>query len=204
VANKVTGVVLYRGPSKLDGREIVVIATGLDGSSKNGKTGKLVQTWILVEDTNPSVAIVLDLDRSICGDCPHRRKSCYVNVTWAPAKVWKAYKAGKYPIYSPAQHRELFKGRGMRFGSYGDPAAVPFDVWAQVLPIIPVRTGYTHQWRTCDPQFRLLCMASCETEGDRELAKQMGYRTFRVRVKSQPVMEQEVVCPASEEGEREN
>jgi hypothetical protein len=205
MANKVTGVVLYRGPSMLGGSDIVVIATGLDGKSANVKTGKLIQTWIMVEDTHPSVAIGLDLDRAVCGDCPHRRKACYVNVTQAPAQVWKAYKKGNYPTYLPAQHRELFKGRGMRFGSYGDPAAIPFDVWAQLLPIIPVRTGYTHQWRTCDPQFRFLCMASCETEADRELAKSMGYRTFRIRTKSQVVAEKEIVCPASaESGYRTN
>jgi hypothetical protein len=203
---KPLGVVLYNGSSMLDGRRIVVVATGLGRTrSENVKTGKLIQTWILVEGMNPGEAIQIDADRSICGDCPHRRKACYVNVTQAPAAVWRTYRAGKYPVYSPAEHRQYFKGRGMRFGSYGDPAAVPFHVWGQLLPIIPHRTGYTHQWRTCNPDYRFICMASCETEADRALAKQMGYRTFRIRVKTQTPAAGEIVCPASAEaGYRSN
>ena len=40
---KPQGVVLYRGPSLLNGRRIVVVATGLCRMSKNPKTGNMVQ-----------------------------------------------------------------------------------------------------------------------------------------------------------------
>lgn len=200
----IRGVILYRGPSILTGTPIVVVATGVNQfksrHSENTKTGAMIQTWILADNgKDPSSTVRDKEDSSICGDCPHKGKSCYVNVSQAPQAVYKAHKRGIYPDYSPAEHRDLFKGRAMRFGSYGDPAAVPFDVWAQFLPIVPRRTGYTHQWRTCNPMFRFLCMASCETEQDRELAKTMGYRTFRVRVSYQAVQAGEVICPASEE-----
>jgi hypothetical protein len=43
-------IVLYRGPSLLDGSPIVAIATI---GSTNVKTGPMVQTWILRADMNP-------------------------------------------------------------------------------------------------------------------------------------------------------
>ena len=66
------GVVLYRGPSKLDGEPIVCIATGLKAPSKNPKTGTMVQTWILREDVAPHKAQKTGEDSSVCGDCPLR------------------------------------------------------------------------------------------------------------------------------------
>jgi hypothetical protein len=41
------GVVLYEGPSELDGKPIVVVATF---NSVNDKTGNMVQTWIIRSD----------------------------------------------------------------------------------------------------------------------------------------------------------
>ena len=42
--------IIYKGPSLLDGKPIVVIATL---SNRNSKTGNVVQTYILKSDTNP-------------------------------------------------------------------------------------------------------------------------------------------------------
>ena len=47
---KPRGLVLYEGPSEIDGKPIVCIAT-LD--SRNRKTGNMVQTWILRQDVSP-------------------------------------------------------------------------------------------------------------------------------------------------------
>ena len=63
------GFVFYRGKSPIDGAPIVAIATL---ESKNGKTGDMVQTWILREDISPLMAIKTGADRSICGNCVHR------------------------------------------------------------------------------------------------------------------------------------
>ena len=38
------GVILYEGPSMLDGAPIVVIATGIRTGSTNVKTGAMIQT----------------------------------------------------------------------------------------------------------------------------------------------------------------
>lgn len=47
------GFVLYEGPSVLDGAPIVAIATM---STKNAKTGAMVQTWILRANMAPLAA----------------------------------------------------------------------------------------------------------------------------------------------------
>jgi hypothetical protein len=42
--------IIYKGPSRIDGAPIVVLATY---SNRNTKTGAVVQTYILREDINP-------------------------------------------------------------------------------------------------------------------------------------------------------
>jgi hypothetical protein len=188
---KQTGFVLYRGPSQLDGQPIVAIATI---GSKNGKTGAMVQTWIMREDVAPHDALKTGDDSSVCGECPHRPMkggACYVTVFQAPLAVWRAYHRGRYgePLTWP-ERQALGRGRVVRLGSYGDPAAVPLDVWEALTDEASAFTGYTHQWRTAPQQsLRHYCMASCDTPADFEAARAMGWRTFR-----------EVVCPASDEG----
>jgi hypothetical protein len=58
-------------------------------------------------------------------------------------------------------------------------------------------TGYTHQWRTCDPRWKGYLMASVETVADQAIARAAGWRTFRVG--TDPQSAREVVCPASAE-----
>ena len=66
------GYILYRGPSAIDGKPIMVIATGFANKSSNGKTGDMIQTWIIREDIAPNEAIKSGEDESICGQCIHR------------------------------------------------------------------------------------------------------------------------------------
>ncbi len=190
--------ILYQGPSKLNGRPIVCIATGLNTPSDNVKTGPMVQVYILADEgEGPMQAVRSGTDASVCGDCVHRGTSCYVNLAQGPRAVYAAYKAGRYPLCHDAS---VFRGRSIRFGAYGDPAAVPRRVWYLLKRMAAHHTGYTHAWRKCDRRMARYCMASCETEADVELARGMGYRTFRVRVQGQPLRKDEIVCPASAEG----
>lgn len=195
------GIVLWRGPSKLDRtKRIVVILTGMRDASGNSKTGAMLQTWILCEDESPVDAIKSGLAYSICGDCPHIGTSCYVNVGQAPLAIWRAYKRGAYPAYDASQHDDVLRGAVIRFGAYGDPAACPIAVWRNLESLASSHTGYTHQWRTHNgAPLRALVMASCDSESDREEAKFAGWRTFRMRTSSAPLLEREISCPASEE-----
>jgi hypothetical protein len=204
---KPRGVVLYRGPSLLNGKKIAVVATGLASKSKNPKTGDMVQVYILADgQTDPVLAAQTGKDEAICGDCPHRGSdgklgSCYVNLIQGPLSVWRALKRGTYPRFSAKDHLRWFVGRFVRLGAYGDPAAVPVDVWRQILAVSAGWTGYTHQWRTCSFAYAHLTMASVETPADYHLARSLGWRTFRVRLESQELLPGEFICPASNEAE---
>jgi hypothetical protein len=200
---KPNGVILYRGPSLLDGTPIVCVAVGLARKSKNAKTGPAIQTYILADNgEDPIQAVKSGGDASVCGRCPHRGGSCYVNVVQAPLAIYRAVQAGTYPAYKPKKHARLFAGRYVRLGSYGDPAAVPLGVWEEVCGLAGHWTGYTHQWRTCDRGYARFCMASVETPRQREEALAKGYRTFRVRLPEQGIEPGEFICPASEEAGR--
>jgi hypothetical protein len=200
---KPNGVILYRGSSLLGSEKIVCAATGLSRKSKNPETGAAIQTYILADNgEDPIRAVKSGGDASICGDCPHRGGSCYVNVTQAPLAIYRAVQAGTYPDYGAKKYARLFAGRYIRLGSYGDPAAVPLGVWEEVCGRASDWTGYTHQWRTYDRGYARFCMASVETPAQREEALAMGYRTFRVRLPEQGIEPGEFVCPASEEAGR--
>jgi hypothetical protein len=211
---KANGAIIYRGPSMLDGAPIVVVATGLAKGSNNSKTGAgLIQTWILRDDVSPTDAVNTGADASICGACPHRgdlvagrnvNRSCYVTVFQAPLNVWKSVHRGIYADVSD-NLTATFAGRGVRLGAYGDPAAVPLAVWHAVLAEASFWTGYTHQWKDCDRGYADYCMASADSEGDRQMAGMLGFRTFRVRAASEPKLDREVPCPASHEaGQKTN
>src|SRR4051812_46786701 len=49
-AGKPNGLILYRGPSLLDGKPIVVVAIGFARKSKNLKTGNMLGTYILADN----------------------------------------------------------------------------------------------------------------------------------------------------------
>lgn len=200
--------IIWKGPSQIDGKPIVLIASGLENDSPNTKTGAMVQCYILRADMSPIEAVRAGADESICGNCRHRGtivdgtvrgRSCYVTLMHGPRVVYDAYKRGVYPEASLFDAQRAFAGRKVRMGAYGDPAAVPWLVWACILLHADKVTGYTHQWRTCDRAFAQYVMASCDTESEAKEAQLLGYRTFRVRAAGELVIKREVICPASEE-----
>lgn len=196
--------VFYDGPSTLDGAPIIGIAVL---RSDNRKTGDMVQTYILRADTHPVDAIRDGSDASICGDCPHRRdpatgtRTCYVNVGQSVAAVFGAWVRGAYPLIDPAIGADRLAGRAVRLGTYGDPAAIPASVWRALLARASGHTGYTHQWRKpVAAQLRDIVMASADSALDRDVARALGWRTFRVRTETEALAAREIVCPASPEG----
>jgi len=209
---------LWRGPSRIDGAPIVVIASGLKASA-NSKTGDMVQTYILRADIEPTEALARGLDVSICGGCPkrptevmvsrrkngrevigYRGRSCYVNVGQGPLSIWRAWARGKVPAVSSAEIGELVRGRMVRLGSYGDPAAAPLSVWRAYAATARGWTGYTHQWRNAKLRDVLeLCQVSADSLADAESARAAGIGSFRVLAEGQEPAPFERGCPASEE-----
>lgn len=205
MAQKICGFVFYDGPSAIDGAPIVGIAIL---RSKNEKTGNMVQTYILRADQAPMHAIASGDDASICGACIHRgdrtagrARTCYVDVSKSVTSIFGAWVRGAYPMISAKRAARMLRGRVVRIGSYGDPAAIPAAHWRALISCADGHTGYTHQWREGFAQsLRELVMASADSESDRDVARAMGWRTFRVRTELETLGAREIACPASPEG----
>jgi len=210
-SKKPSGFVLYEGPSLIDGKPVAVIATV---ETDNPKTGDMVQTWIIRADIDPITASRTGADFSICGYCPLRGKArpdkvsgwaegrgCYVNLAFAVSGIFKAYRAGRYPVAVDGGE-SIGAGRAVRLGAYGDPAAVPRAVWDKVLTRAKGWTGYTHQSGTPGAELAPdLTMISAETEMGARAAWLRGHRTFRMIPDPSAVVKgAEVICPATPEG----
>jgi hypothetical protein len=187
------GYILYEGPSLIDGSPIVVIINKIFSKSKNVKTGNAIQTWIIRSDMPPLEAVQNGHDAAVCGTCPARGQWCYVQVGREVTSVYKAYKRGSYQPWEP-EHVDLVAGRYVRFGSYGDPAAVPLQHWRPILETCAMHTAYTHQWRSVDIEDWGWCMASCDTLAERDAAKAEGWRCFVT------VLPEDVKPPAKRRG----
>lgn len=188
--------VLYQGRSLLTGDPIVAIAT----ASENRKTGPSVQVWILRSDMNPMDASRRGADDAICGQCPQRHNlggACYVPIYQAPRSVYAAWKRGYYarPDVMRRLHT-LTRFLPIRLGAYGDPAAVPVEVWTRLLARgCGNWSGYTHQWR--NPRAALhkrLLMASVESEEGAREAVAAGWRYFRVMPPGAAPLPREILC----------
>jgi hypothetical protein len=202
--------IIYNGPSRIDGKPIVVIATYSD---RNKKTGAVVQTYILREDINPLEASKTGEDVSICGTCPLRGtpttdparkiakgRRCYVNLGQGVLIVYRAFINGVYPdAQNKAARASIGRGRVVRVGTYGDGAAVPDEVWTDLLSEADTWTAYTHQkpWR---PD---IAMQSADTLDEAQAHWRAGRRTFRVLTGLADLdPANEALCPASKEAGR--
>jgi len=177
--------------------EYVIIATL---ESDNEKTGNMIQIWSLVRVESPLRAVKSGRARAVCFDCPALGEYCYVDLSRAPLGIWKAYHHRKYPRLNPDQYAQVFHGRRVRFGAYGESVLLPFDMMRAIAEASDGWTGYTHQWRRPEFQpYRAYVMASCDTAQDTLDAAAMGWRRFRVRSESDPLLTGEITCPASKE-----
>ena len=207
------GLIVYEGPSMIDGKPIVVILNKIGAPSANEKTGALVQSFIIRADVAPVEALKTGDDASVCGNCPHRpilakqsgEPPCYVRVWQSVRSVYAAYRRGRYVRVSDRrQLTDALAGRILRLGTYGDPAAAPVELWRELCAMAAGHRGYTHQWERDNfdhAAWAPLVMASADTIDQAALANLYGMRAFRVSigVDRQPM---ETVCPASAEGNR--
>jgi hypothetical protein len=170
------------------------IAAGVD---VNGKRPAKIVAWLKATGA-----------KSICGDCPHAwqynestgqygKGTCYVREYQAPAAVLGAIarritgESDSYAVagvdFPESWIPELGRGRDVRLGSYGDPAAVPAAVSIDFVKHAAGRTGYTHFWKSANARARSnalalsdIVMASADSPVDVESARALGYRAFFV------------------------
>lgn len=176
-------IVLWSGPSALDGTPIMLIGSRIAEPSQNRKTGDMVQVSIMRADMPPVDAWRIGADGAVCpAACSHRsrarggRGTCYVNKarltsTWAAARRKLAAGRVGFPPF-------LFARARVRMGMEGDPAAVPVTVIAPVLEAAGAWTGYSAAWRTLPDAWKRYVMASCDTPADAVEAIAQGWRPF--------------------------
>lgn len=191
-------IVVWRGPSNLNGAPIEAI---LSFGSRNTKTGDLAQLWILPTSADPAEAQRTGEDAAVCGDCPMRpahaemrrasgvRHGCYVKTSRAPLSTWRAARRKRPDLASAV---EAVRGLKLRLGAYGDPAALPEDVIRALCGAASGWTGYTHS-PSAAPYLRGFVMASAETTLDSLRLRRQGWRTFRQGATGPG----EVTCPAT-------
>ena len=207
------GLILYQGPSMLGGSsEVVAIATGFKRPSKNNKTGDMIQVCFLVVDRSPLEALKdADVNFSICGKCPmqgvfnaiadkQEDRVCYVNIGQSMEQIYQCFIEGRYETYDRDQHDDLFLGRKIRWGSYGDPAAIPIPIMKHINKLVDGWTGYSHQLlsirrRRADSLAKFL-MCSCGDLLEYAEAQSRGYRAFlTVPAKFEGQIEDCIECP---------
>lgn len=199
--------IIWRGQSKATGASIAVHLTNVSGvqrATKNPKIGDMAQAWILPASQDPHTSTKTGLDKSVCFSCKHRKAtatdegeaSCYVDTHRAPLAIYKSAQGSR--TVHVATVRENLQKIPLRIGAYGDPAAVPMHIWNTLLSYVPGHTSYTQQWKS-QPYLKRLAMASTTTPADTREAWRKGWRTFRTKAVNEPVLQGEVVCPASKE-----
>lgn len=202
------GAVLWEGETQLPGEtgRVAAVVTGIQGTSKNSKTGKMAQVWYFPTDQGPLIgpegAVLAGRDRAVCGTCKHRPATggaCYVNIPRGPQRVWYAYQQGRYPRSSLGEICEALRGKAIRFGAYGEPPCIPLSVYQEILPALGSWQGYTHVWSQLDAGLWGFLMASTDTREETSRAHAQGWRTFRTRRAREPLLDGERVCPAAKE-----
>ncbi len=178
-----TTIVLWAGPSALDGTPIMLVGSRIADPSANRKTGDMLQMSIMRQDLAPIDAWRIGADGAVCPDaCGHRSKArggrgtCYVNkarLTAAWAAAVRELTRGRvgFPPF-------LFARARVRMGMEGDPAAVPLEVIAPVLTAAGAWSMYTAAWRTLPDAWKRYAMASCDTPEDAVEAMARGWRPF--------------------------
>ncbi len=176
--------------------------------TRNQKTGDLVQNYFIPEAWITSDKKIKDLsDKDVCFDCEHgqsKSKTCYVRKGQSgmglASKVRSLRRLGldNIPELSDELERDLLdaiEGKGIRFGSYGEPVLLGEYLIEKISGRAKFWTGYTHQWHI-SPWAKKYFMASVENTLVDKAAQNMGWRTFYA---GEPTEGNHVTCPASKE-----
>ena len=224
---KLKSAIIYKGKSRIDpSQNVTVSITGIQGNSKNKKTGNLAQVSIMLSDIHPYEAIKTGADSAICGNCIFRgewdvtlkkmvNRKCYVNLSHSPNATYKATDKGSYIeltieevgaliqyFNSTRSHKDKI---GIRLGEYGDPSAVDVSVWKRLLSASNTfNTAYTHQWNRSffQPEFFEFGMASIDDSLTVEMLRELHGskpRAYRVAKDYETIKSDEIKCP-SEKG----
>lgn len=190
----------------LDGQEIQVVLYAFNHAT-NRKTGRLIEAAVLLANIKPSDAAASGRDRAVCGDCPGRLTNwnfCYRSPGHDIDKTWETIRNAQAVGVAEARRIVRESGLPIRFGSYGDFAAVPLEI-LEALALAARKpdgswnhTGFTHQWShpNFDPCVLAYLDASVEFAGEREELKRLfpGTKTHRLLAQPEYILPDEVFC----------
>lgn len=190
---KVNGILWQKAISEIDNKTpIISIITNCYERTSNDKIGNMLQIWYFVDYKNfmPFEIAKQGLDQAVCGNCKHRPTnfaSCYVTLFHSARAVFKAYKDNNYIDLTDEKYFKIllelikFLDLPVRFGAYGDPAALPLKKQLLIAENSPGFTGYTHQWKDSKfSNFKQLLAASVDNEDELNIAKTMGWNWYRI------------------------
>jgi hypothetical protein len=196
---------LYDGPSLFNNAPILVLLSTNKGTSKT----RMDTAYILPRDINPIDAARLSIDpigradESVCGGCGRRPgveldpdKRCFVTTLRGPHPTWVAHQRNGSGAFD---RLPIHPHEGARIGGWGDPSAVPTPVWWQLEDHYSFLLGYTQAWEDGLTVYSRWCMASVMSPEALHRAQDMGWRTFRSREATAPILPGEFSCPASRE-----
>lgn len=189
----------WSGPSRFTGDRINVFIRHPKAPALNRKLGRVAAVVISPDAELPSESRRSGLDAAVCGTCPLRPINgggCYVHMFPGPDS--SAYAHRRDPVPTTTHIDRLYGGTVVRLAEWGDPAAVPLDVWAPLRATATV-LAYTHAWRDLDSAAWGWCMASVSTPEAAAEAEAAGWRAYRVRPPGAPLRSGERQCPAAVE-----
>ena len=185
---------IWEGSSIWNNQDICLMVTGLKGGT-NSKLGQnFVSAYVIPTAIDPWTAKKTGADAAACGDCLLRNGACYVSRPFK--KIWENYVKPVPWIDDMALKTMKIQQRYLRLTAYGE---IPFVNYGAVLPLMESAariTAYTHQWRTALAQpYKGSAMASVHSEKQALEAQAKGWYTYRVKLKDEPLMDNEILCP---------
>jgi hypothetical protein len=120
MAKNRNSLLIYDGPNVAGSAPIIVIVTGQDKRSNNGKTKDMVQVFIMYRDEAPTEAVLTGNDEAVCGTCflrPIIAKQlkelgessipCYVDKWRGPGSAWQSWSMGNIASVTPREASEI-------------------------------------------------------------------------------------------------
>jgi len=199
----------------LDGQNIFVVRKGFTTNVKISNGKPLVQTYTFSlkqwQLANTSKGFPMKdffaLDESNCLDCPYSGNSgsgkCYTHKFQQYTgflSMLRSIKPAQLTPLSSQKTDALIKmctGSYVRFGTYGEPSLMPFNLIKQMAEVSSTWTGYTHQYaKPWAKDYGQYFMASVHSQFESFEAMNKSYRSF---ISTQKGDESAVSCPASKE-----
>lgn len=150
------------------------------------------------------------LDKNNCLDCPYSKNSgsgkCYTHkfnqymgfLSSLRSIIKKNIEIKTLNKTTFDDIVNLCKDTFVRFGAYGEPVLMPFELVQSMANNAKNYTGYTHQYRRkFAHKFSAYFMASTHGMNEINLAEKIGFRAFNSQLNNNNI--NAVICPASKE-----